>query len=431
MRKKEQVDRSRARSFLRPKGSSHRMWETTLMAASFLTLLPRTSEASASTVQEEARVEELIELLGSGSLDERERATEKLKKIGEPALEALRRAADGGDPERGSRAKAVLEEILLTLHGRIAYWGRSSVPNPFVKADRAIFIIRPEGGRSVEILGGIYDGGREIRWIPGHKGIVASIDIPLEERVGRGVFCSLWSASADGTSSLRIGKWKSTSDFAVSTDGERIAVVVHGSGQGSNLWMIDRDGRNEKALTSDCRNVWDPTWSPDGKEIVFRASIQKDSTSGEDDGFGSYRITMGTLKRERLAREFSFPTYRPDGKTLVVLQLNRPEKPKEIYLLDRSGAILRTLAKGATWERPPRLSRAGTHVAFVRAGSSEIAVVDIEGRTERIVAKGSGPTWSPDGNRLAYERDGWIHILDLETDRERKVIQGSGPVWSN
>jgi len=58
-----------------------------------------------------ARVEELVKKLGSEDFEERESATEELKKIGEPAAEALRKAAEGEDAEASWRAKDILKAI--------------------------------------------------------------------------------------------------------------------------------------------------------------------------------------------------------------------------------------------------------------------------------------------------------------------------------
>jgi hypothetical protein len=56
-------------------------------------------------------VRDLVEKLGSDSLEEREAALEKLRTIGKPALPELEKAAKGRDPEAADRAKYLLRLI--------------------------------------------------------------------------------------------------------------------------------------------------------------------------------------------------------------------------------------------------------------------------------------------------------------------------------
>jgi len=90
----------------------------------------------------------------------------------------------------------------------------------------------------------------------------------------------------------------------------------------------------------------------------------------------------------------------------------------------------RTVATNASWERAIDLSPDGRRIAFVRAGAPKVVVVDIEGKAESPVAEGDHPSWSPDGKRLAYDREGSIYVTELETRGERKIVNGGGPSWS-
>jgi RNA polymerase sigma factor (sigma-70 family) len=60
---------------------------------------------------DQAQIPKLIDQLGSDKFAERERATKELDKIGVPALEALRKAAQSDDPERRNRAQQLVQKI--------------------------------------------------------------------------------------------------------------------------------------------------------------------------------------------------------------------------------------------------------------------------------------------------------------------------------
>ena len=68
-------------------------------------------------------------------------------------------------------------------------------------------------------------------------------------------------------------------------------------------------------------------------------------------------------------------------------------------------------------------------VVRVRDGRAEIVLRDLGG-DERVVTRGRNPSWSPDGNSLAFERDGAVWIVSADGGGERRVAAGGGPVWS-
>lgn len=61
--------------------------------------------------QDDERIDRLIRDLGSDDFETREKATAELKKIGKPAVPALRKAAESDDAEVKLRAKKLLEDI--------------------------------------------------------------------------------------------------------------------------------------------------------------------------------------------------------------------------------------------------------------------------------------------------------------------------------
>ncbi len=67
--------------------------------------------ALAAAQDEAGKIDALIQQLGSEDYAAREKATDELRKIGKPAEEALRKAAESTDPEVQSRAKALLKDF--------------------------------------------------------------------------------------------------------------------------------------------------------------------------------------------------------------------------------------------------------------------------------------------------------------------------------
>jgi Tol biopolymer transport system component len=62
------------------------------------------------------------------------------------------------------------------------------------------------------------------------------------------------------------------------------------------------------------------------------------------------------------------------------------------------------------------------------AGVSGIYLADPDGENARLVVLGERPAWSPDGRRIAFQRDGRIHVGDGVTERE--LGAGTEPTWA-
>ncbi len=71
------------------------------------------------------------------------------------------------------------------------------------------------------------------------------------------------------------------SDPQISPDGKTIVYLRNFSDimtdrQYANLWSIDVDGANHRALTTGLRNDASPRWSPDGSRLVFLTKEKAD-----------------------------------------------------------------------------------------------------------------------------------------------------------
>lgn len=48
----------------------------------------------------------------------------------------------------------------------------------------------------------------------------------------------------------------------------------------------------------------------------------------------------------------------------------------------------------------------------------------------RRLARGTAPSWSPDGGRIVFDRNGWLMVRRVRARVARRLVRGSSPAWS-
>jgi Tol biopolymer transport system component len=116
------------------------------------------------------------------------------------------------------------------------------------------------------------------------------------------------------------------------------------------------------------------------------------------------------------------PSWSPDGRSIVFTSFRNGKG--DIYVMDTRGGDQRRLTSDPAHDDLPAWSPDGKRIAFVsdRPGNLEIYVMDADGanQTRLTFAPGAdyGPTWSPDGKRIAWrsDKDGNAEIYSMNAD---------------
>ena len=119
-----------------------------------------------------------------------------------------------------------------------------------------------------------------------------------------------------------------------SPNGRRI-VYLAGDGQTSQVWIMDRHGRQQRQLTFDT-TVKDqvPDWRPDGQKIAYQAD--GDIWQMNPDGTGQVNIT-------RTPDIVEYGTaWSPDGKRIAFLNFGE----RVVYTMNADGTDVRAVATG-------------------------------------------------------------------------------------
>jgi Tol biopolymer transport system component len=184
------------------------------------------------------------------------------------------------------------------------------------------------------------------------------------------------------------------------------------SGANAALMTSENDGAAPTSLYKNPQaSISFPKWSPDGAHIVFalgkffaRNPVTPTQLALIDaDGSGLRTLTSGN-------NSSGFPSYSPDGKRLVYRVLGKEQGLRIMSLAD--GGVT-TLTSG--WDNFPAWSPRGDAIVFTGFGSGDFEIYSIrpDGSGLRQLthdhANDAHPLWSPDGGSIMFtsSREGW------------------------
>ena len=218
----------------------------------------------------------------------------------------------------------------------------------------------------------------------------------------------------------------------------RIVYVSNSGGRFKEIFVSHLDGSEKFQVTDNHTINLSPSWSPDGRSVIYSSFKDRNQTlylfelfSGKELKFtprGPGRYLSGKLS--------------PDGQSVVATLESAGNS--NLYLLDKSGNVIRRLTEDPGIEVSASWSPDGRQITFVsdRGGSPQIYILDLQsGKTRRLTYSGSyntSPEWSPKGDRVAYTgRVGnrfAIFSISVDGGEPRKLTSESSdsedPTWS-
>ena len=203
---------------------------------------------------------------------------------------------------------------------------------------------------------------------------------------------------------------------------------VKGNGRKRDVWVVRATGRDLRQVTNIPGAAMSPSWSPDGRYVVF--SHMDDSTHA----LGVWDRMNNTVKRVRFPGNTVIgPCFLPDNR--VAVSLSTGHYP-DIFLLNRQFQRERTLEQSPGIDVSPSFDATGTKMAFTssRLGSPQVFLKDFTtGTVSRVSMEGSynsEPCISPDGTLIAYTKatpSGFrIFVHDMVTGYEQQISFGPG-----
>jgi TolB protein len=190
------------------------------------------------------------------------------------------------------------------------------------------------------------------------------------------------------------------------------------------LTSIPAAGNVPARLTNDAEAENYPSWSPDGKRLVFQRDF---------DGSAIYVIDADGTGEQRLSPTPGFdvmPSWSADGNKVVYARLHGMPLPNvpsvtDIRVMNADGTDDRAVLPNTTFSVEPRWSSNGKLAFMSLMGGSrlEIYVMNADGSSLQQLTNDStngDPAWSPDGTHLSFgsDREGGnkLNIFSMNAD---------------
>ena len=196
-----------------------------------------------------------------------------------------------------------------------------------------------------------------------------------------------------------------------------------------DLGVVRPDGSDRHILARCNQGCFDPAVSPDGRRIAFRIF-----------GQGIFLMNADGTDFTPLVARTSFdgsPTWSPDGRMIAFVSVHDSPMGQEgrIFIINVDGTGLRQLTPDDgdpnlfVGDGYPSWSPDGTRLAFFRNG--DLYLINADGTGMAVFPTPGGgyaPVWSPDGTRIAYVNfDPARHVAIIGVDGSNPVTVTSGP----
>ena len=279
--------------------------------------------------------------------------------------------------------------------------------------------IYPDNHRQSLIMSADGTGQSEIK-IPGGRTILSWS--PDDEKVlyqKQDDPTRTYIARSDGSDEVfvpfRSGHWSADSKLIVYH--QRIAHEI------SKIFVYSVETRQSRNITNSEFFETDPSFSPDGNQVVF--------SSTRDGNQEIYLVNLDGSNLRRLTFNpgiDTHPAFSPDG-TQILFTSNRENENADVYVMNADGSAPVKVTNWDTNETagPGSWSPDGTKIAFFsdHNGKDDIYVLSAETIRPKVLLSNpqgnlGSTSYSPDGKRLLYTEEldnkaGALKLLDLET----------------
>jgi Tol biopolymer transport system component len=267
----------------------------------------------------------------------------------------------------------------------------------------------------------------------------------------------IFSVNPDGTNPTNLTNSASPANEqrpSVSGNGQRVAFMEYSNGW--SIWRMNGNGSSPLQITNDGPEItnFEPGISPDGTKVLF----MKQNSTAQDlwmvgfNGGAQTNLTntpfptpVANLHSDECCGEYS-----PDGTEIVYVNAFNSDtseaESNDIWAMSANGTNQHALTGPHDYpiqDIGPSWSPDGTRIAFARTGTGDgsdgLYVMDADGTNLTPIMNGLshvtgyGTTWSPDGTKIAYDSNNGIAVVPAAGGSPAPLAPGVGnayPTWA-
>jgi Tol biopolymer transport system component len=207
------------------------------------------------------------------------------------------------------------------------------------------------------------------------------------------------------------------------------------NGQDGDIWVMDADGSHRRQVThSGAGDDFDPSWSPDGKRIVFRTSRGHHLPDPASLGLDGIFVVNADGSGERPIHPPTgglFPDWSPDGSKIAFSGVLHPGDGDDyVFVMRPDGTHPTALHVDHTGECE-EWSPDGSKLMFCShwAGPFDVGVMHADGSHLRRLTDAPGNdypgAWSPDGARIAFsslrDGNGEVYVMNADGSKQTRL----------
>jgi len=316
----------------------------------------------------------------------------------------------------------------------------------------SLWIMDSDGNNRKKLIDVAEEGFEDALLSPNGKEILfrTSIDKPVDHSETSLTIYSLWMVNSDGSNIKKLvdGAKESVESVSFSPDGSKILLLINETAPTKtlqkidsldyySLWIMDAEGNNKKNLGVRIESymIWDTSFSPDGREILFIAvtSEGKSLWIMDSDGNGKIKLALDT-NIEVYEAQFS----RDGSKIYFVTEETKPELGSSSWYLWVAN-IDGTNKKNITEDMDGdvlnfSLSPDGSKIAFVVASSPNkrsLWIMNADGTDKKKLTEETreiglpDSPFSPTRNKILL-RDSSVWIVNLDGSGKVDLDKASG-----